>query len=117
MALWDVFSGTPRLLCSGPEGEEAQEAVGGSGAAVTCLCLCVAWPLGLVITGHHKGEVRVYQFSSSERQADCVTLSRWALRGARAGRCSVRSPLVLLCPGGKFGRYAEGHRLPSAVDR
>lgn len=94
MALWDVFSGTPRLLCSGPEGEDAQEAVGGSGAAVTCLC--VAWPLGLVITGHHKGEVRVYQFSSSERQADCVTLSRWAVRGAWAGHCSVWSAAVLL---------------------
>ncbi|KXZ44048.1 SNR7/TML1 protein [Gonium pectorale] len=82
VALWDLHGGTTRLLCAAPAGDAADGSrlADSSCGAVTCLSL--AWPTGLLIAGHAKGEVRMYQFSSVERQADCVTLESINTPGA-----------------------------------
>ncbi|KAG2484014.1 hypothetical protein HYH03_017181 [Edaphochlamys debaryana] len=90
VCLWDLHGGTTRRLASAPAGEAADATkLGGSGGgagssaggaggsahgcgAVTCLSLI--WPTGLVVTGHARGEARVYQFSPTERAVECVTL-------------------------------------------
>ncbi|GLC57475.1 hypothetical protein PLESTB_001231000 [Pleodorina starrii] len=80
VCLWDLHGGTTRLLCAAPAGDAAAEVKrGSSGGAVTCLHL--VWPTGLLLAGHHKGEVRMYQFSNTERQVDCVTLESIATPG------------------------------------
>ncbi|GFR40026.1 hypothetical protein Agub_g561, partial [Astrephomene gubernaculifera] len=80
VCLWDLHGGTSRLLCAAPAGEAAAADAGRLGGSssrsspgsVTCVSL--AWPTGLLLAGHQRGEVRMYQFSASQRHVECVTL-------------------------------------------
>lgn len=96
MCLWDLHGGNTRLLASAPLGDAADPSFfaaapsaaasaadpsssgGGAGSSspgsVTALSL--VWSTGLVLAGHHRGELRVYQFSGSDRTADCLALDR-----------------------------------------
>eukprot|EP00198_Chlamydomonas_reinhardtii_P013508 XP_001702845.1 R-SNARE protein, tomsyn-like family [Chlamydomonas reinhardtii] len=94
VCLWDLHGGNTRLLASAPLGDAADPSFfaaapsaaasaadpsssgGGAGSSspgsVTALSL--VWSTGLVLAGHHRGELRVYQFSGSDRTADCLAL-------------------------------------------
>ncbi|GIL71386.1 hypothetical protein Vretifemale_1949 [Volvox reticuliferus] len=72
VCLWDLHGGTTRLLCTAPARNAELKFSSASSGAVTCLSL--VWPAGLLLAGHHKGEVRMYQFSSMERSVDCITM-------------------------------------------
>jgi hypothetical protein len=74
VCLWDLHAGASRLLCAAPAGDAVAQGKRGSSGSVTCLSL--VWPSGLLLAGHHKGELRVYQFNNAEREADCITLER-----------------------------------------
>ncbi|GIL46335.1 hypothetical protein Vafri_3346 [Volvox africanus] len=74
VCLWDLHGGTTRLLCTAPAGDAVSELKRSSANSGSVTCLSLVWPAGLLLAGHHKGEVRVYQFSSTERPVDCITM-------------------------------------------
>ncbi|KAG2431284.1 hypothetical protein HYH02_013415 [Chlamydomonas schloesseri] len=96
VCLWDLHGGTSRLLASAPLGDAADPSVfaaaaastaadpssnsaaaggaGGGGSPGSVTAVSLVWSTGLVLAGHHRGELRVYQFSGSDRTADCLVL-------------------------------------------
>ena len=66
--LWDMFGEQPQLLLTAPSAVAARPPGGGPGLrSVTVLELL--WEHGVLVTGHAKGEVRVYK-RGGYRQGD-----------------------------------------------
>ncbi|EFJ52444.1 R-SNARE, Tomsyn-like family [Volvox carteri f. nagariensis] len=74
VCLWDLHGGTTRLLCAAPAGDAEAKLKRSSASSGSVTCLHLVWSTGLLLTGHHKGEVRMYQFSTTDRQVNCITL-------------------------------------------
>ncbi|GAX80417.1 hypothetical protein CEUSTIGMA_g7856.t1 [Chlamydomonas eustigma] len=72
--LWDMYGEQPQLLLSAPSDAAARP--GGLGPnlkSVTVLEL--RWEHGVLVTGHSKGEVRLYTFSIRSNRGSCVCVS------------------------------------------
>lgn len=67
-----MSAGMPRLLATAPSCRNAS--LGKALQPVTALQL--HWPEGLVVVGHAKGDVRMYQFSGAREEVLSIELRR-----------------------------------------